>query len=154
MPFQLQQATPDDYAPCLELLHDADEEDDHIRAAMNDPTSTTYIAFDGTRAIGAAVISWQDREAEIIHLAVITEKRGLGFGRKIIEALVAQARLRDMSSVLVGTANSSLDNIAFYQKCGFRMDHVRRDYFSYLPQPVMEGGILMRDMLVLRLIIG
>jgi len=52
--------------------------------------------------------------------------------------------------VLVGTANSSLENIAFYQKCGFRMDHVRRDYFVYVQPPVIQNGIVMRDMLVLR----
>jgi RimJ/RimL family protein N-acetyltransferase len=65
--------------------------------------------------------------------------------------LIDKARIRDVRSVLVGTANSSLSNIAFYQKCGFRIDHVRRDYFSYFAQPVMEDGILIRDMLVFRI---
>jgi ribosomal protein S18 acetylase RimI-like enzyme len=53
-------------------------------------------------------------------------------------------------SLLVGTANSSLDNIAFYQKCGFRMYEIRRDYFAYIQPPVLEYGILLRDMLVFR----
>lgn len=151
MSLQLRQAVPHDHELCLELLHSADEDDDRIRAAMTDAASTTYIAYDGTRAIGAAVMHWQDTDVEIVHIAVIEEMQGLGFGRKIIEALIAQARLRDMSAVLVGTANSSIGNIIFYQKCSFRMDHVRRDYFSYLSQPVMEDGILIRDMIVFRL---
>ena len=53
-------------------------------------------------------------------------------------------------SLLVGTGNSSLDNIAFYQKCGFRMDHVRRDYFAYAQPPIWEDGILLQDMLMFR----
>jgi hypothetical protein len=56
-----------------------------------------------------------------------------------------------MRVVLVGTTNASLSNIAFYQKCGFRMVQVRRDYFSYFSQPVMEDGILIRDMIVFSL---
>jgi hypothetical protein len=41
-------------------------------------------------------------------------------------------------------------NIAFYQKIGFRMDHVRKDYFRYYREPHYENGIQIRDMLVFR----
>jgi hypothetical protein len=50
--------------------------------------------------------------------------------------------------LLVGTANSALDNIAFYQKCGFRMSAVKRDFFAYIQPPLREQGIEMRDMIV------
>jgi hypothetical protein len=53
-----------------------------------------------------------------------------------------------VDGLVVGTANSSLDNIAFYQRCGFRMDSVRRDHFTYVDPPVSEFGIPMRDMIV------
>jgi len=52
--------------------------------------------------------------------------------------------------LLVGTANAALENIAFYQKCGFRMFEIRRDYFAYIQPPISEHGIVLRDMLVLR----
>ncbi len=51
-------------------------------------------------------------------------------------------------TLLVGTANCSLDNIAFYQKCGFRMLAVKRGYFDYIQPPIVEHGIRMRDMIV------
>jgi hypothetical protein len=50
----------------------------------------------------------------------------------------------------VGTANASLGNIAFYQRCGFRMHHVRRDYFGYYRTARVEHGIEVRDLLVFR----
>jgi ribosomal protein S18 acetylase RimI-like enzyme len=68
----------------------------------------------------------------------------------MVSALLAQARRRGVRAVSVGTANSSLDNISFYQRCGFRMDHVRRDHLAYVQPPVVERGIRMWDMLVLR----
>ena len=48
----------------------------------------------------------------------------------------------------MGTANSALDNIAFYQKCGFRMSAVKRDFFDYIQPRQREHGIEMRDMIV------
>jgi len=51
-------------------------------------------------------------------------------------------------TLLVGTANCALDNIAFYQKCGFRMHSVKRDYFDYIQPTLQEYGIPMRDMIV------
>jgi ribosomal protein S18 acetylase RimI-like enzyme len=147
----LQQVGSSDQAKALELLHVADEDDNRILDAMRDSANATYIAFDGPPAVGAAVMRWQGDEAEIVYIAVTEEVRGLGYGKKIINALITQARMRDIRYLLVGTANSGIGNIAFYQKCGFRMDHVRRDYFSYFAQPIMEDGILIRDMLVFRM---
>ena len=37
-----------------------------------------------------------------------------------------------------------------YQKVGFRMDQVRKDYFRYYSEPIYENGIQIRDMLVFR----
>ncbi len=68
----------------------------------------------------------------------------------IVAAILEEARRRQVQSVLVGTANSSIDNISFYQKCGFRMDSIRRDFFTYCPSPVYENGIRTIDMIVFR----
>jgi ribosomal protein S18 acetylase RimI-like enzyme len=144
-------ALPSDHDLCVKLLHEADEDDNRITSAIGDASNTTFIAYDGPPPVGAAVMRWQGEEAEIVYIAVTEEVRGLGYGKKIINGLIDKARARDVRFVLVGTANSSLGNIAFYQKCGFRIDHVRRDYFSYFTQPVMEDGILIRDMLVFRM---
>ncbi len=151
MTLHLREATAEDDALCLSLLHAADEDDQHILATINAPAHSTYLAYDGETAVSAAVIRWDEYEAEITHLAVAETARGKGFGKQIVDALVAEARKRAMQAVLVGTANSSIGNMVFYQKCGFRMDHVRRDYFHYLTQPVLEDGIPIRDMLVFRL---
>lgn len=150
---QLRPASAEEYALCVQLLHSADEDDNRIRAAMDDPTNTTYLAYDGTRAVGAAMLRWDAAEAELVYIGVAEAAQGRGIGKQMVAALTAQVRLRNIAALVVGTANSSIDNIIFYQKCGFRMDHVRRDYFSYLPQPVVENGIPMRDMIVFRLVL-
>ena len=56
---------------------------------------------------------------------------------------------RGVQRVTVGTSNAGIDTIAFYQKCGFRLWRIERDYFSpakgYGPECV-EHGIRVRDM--------
>lgn len=132
----------------VSILHDAEEDDERIRAALRDPACLTYAAYVDARLVGAAVVRWSEREAgEILYIAMQASERGKGYGKQLIA--VIQAELPEHGrTLLVGTANSSLENIAFYQRCGFRMFAVKRDYFAYIQPPLQEHGIVMRDMIV------
>jgi ribosomal protein S18 acetylase RimI-like enzyme len=150
MPIHLR-AVPAEAADTLvPVLLDADEGEARVRATLADPAHSSYAVLEGEALIGAATLRWEPEESEIVYIAVAPERRGQGVGKAIIALLLDEARRHGTRAVLVGTANSSLENIAFYQKCGFRMDHVRRDYFSYIQPPISEHGIPMRDMIVLR----
>ncbi len=92
----------------------------------------------------------QDDTSEIVYVALDNALRGRGYGKQIMQALQEELRQRGGRTLLVGTANAALTNIAFYQKCGFRMFEIRRDFFAYIQPPQAENGILLRDMLVLR----
>jgi ribosomal protein S18 acetylase RimI-like enzyme len=134
----------------IPLLHDAEEDDERIRAALRDPACQAYVARVDEQSVGAAVVRWDDPEpGEILYIAVAEAERGKGYGRQIIAAIQAELPARGRT-LLVGTANSALDNIAFYQKCGFRMYAVKNNYFSYIQPPMRENGIVMRDMIVFR----
>ncbi len=100
--------------------------------------------------IGAALMRWHPQESELIYIAMMEEHRGQGHGKAVMNQLLTLARQRRVKSLVVGTANSSSDNILFYQKCGFRIDSVRKNYFNYFESPVYEHGIEIRDMLVFR----
>jgi ribosomal protein S18 acetylase RimI-like enzyme len=134
----------------LPVLNDAEEDEQRVRARLTDGAYTTYAALNDSQLVGATIVHWQSQESEIEYIAVASHLRGQGIGKAIVALLLQESRRRDVSSLLVGTANSSLDNLAFYQKCGFRVDHVRRDFFEYIQPPIVEQGIAMRDMLVLR----
>jgi ribosomal protein S18 acetylase RimI-like enzyme len=167
MPITLRNVAPADALSLVPLLHDADEDDARVRAALTDPANSAYTAHDGADVVGAAVVRWDINAAgagamgkgsgamnhaptEILLIAVAVDKRRRGYGAQMLAALVDEARTRQLSALYVGTANSSLATIGFYQRAGFRMDHVRRDYFAYVQPPISEDGIPLRDMLVLR----
>jgi ribosomal protein S18 acetylase RimI-like enzyme len=132
------------------ILHDADEDDSRITNAIAYEANTAYAAFAGDECVGAALMCWQADESEIIYIAIRSADRGKGYGKVLITELVRFAYQQQTQALMVGTANTSLENIMFYQKCGFRMDSVRKDYFSYFEKPVYEHGIQMRAMLMLR----
>ena len=129
------------------LLEDALSSEPARRAMLTDTSLTSYAAHRQSEIAGAAVVRW-GIESEIELLAVDAARRGQGIGRAIVAALLKEAQRRGVKRLLVGTGNFSLDNIAFYQKCGFRMSHVRRGYFDNADPPEFWQGIKLRDMIV------
>jgi GNAT superfamily N-acetyltransferase len=132
-------------AELLPILHDAEEDDRRILAALGDPACQAYAMVVNDETVGAAVVRWA--EPEVLYLAVAAGHRGKGYGREILVALQAELPARG-DRLIVGTANCALDNIAFYQRCGFRMLAVERDHFAYIDPPIRENGIPMRDLIV------
>jgi len=132
------------------MLHDAEEDDSRIEYAIDDEANTSYAAFLGGDCIGAAVMHWDAHESEIIYIAIRGDARGKGYGKLIIGELIHIAQQQKTQALIVGTATTSVENLIFYQKCGFRMDSIRKDFFSYFQTPVYEHGILMQDMVILR----
>jgi GNAT superfamily N-acetyltransferase len=148
MSFILREVNADEVEALMPLLLLAEPSKSALDWSLSNLSDRVYRAEDAGQLVGAATIRWSSEPCEIVELAVAEGRQGQGVGRQIIEHLIAEARRRGKQTMVVGTANSSLGNIAFYQRCGFRMDHVRRDYFWYHRKPVMENGIQARDMLV------
>jgi len=70
---------------------------------------------------------------------------------ELLELADVCARLaaRGLRRVLVGTATSGVRQLAFYQRLGFRLTHIERDYFTTergYPAGLSENGIPTRDM--------
>jgi NAD(P)H-dependent FMN reductase/GNAT superfamily N-acetyltransferase len=130
------------------VLHDAEEDDDLLRAALLDPANSSYTAWLGAALVGAVVVRWRPGlSSEILYLGVDAAVRGRGLGRRLLQH--AKDLLPSYGRrLLVGTATSSLDNLAFYQRCGFRMSAVKQDHFDYVEPGTEEYGIPLRDMIV------
>jgi GNAT superfamily N-acetyltransferase len=119
-----------------------------------DDAGTRVRTVDGAPTHGApaaaVTMRWDGDPCEIVELAVTPERQGRGLGGRGLDWIADEARRRGKRAVEVGTSNASLGNLAFYQRGGFRMHHVRRDYFSYYRTPRVEHGIEVRDLLVFR----
>ena len=137
----------------LPLLRDADEDAERIRSLVTGGRHTSYAAWEETVLIGAVVMRWDADASEIEYIAVSADMRNRGYGKAIIAQVFSEARSRGIHALLVGTDNTAWGAIAFYQKCGFRMDHVRPNFFAYIQPPLVIDGIPLLDMLVLRYLV-
>ncbi|MEW6130398.1 MAG: GNAT family N-acetyltransferase [Acidobacteriota bacterium] len=134
----------------IPLLLQAEPSESALRWSLDNLSDTIYRMDEDDKLVGAATMRWRKAPVEIIELAIAGNHHGQGLGRQMIDYLIAEARHRGKAQLFVGTANSGIGNIVFYQKCGFRMDSVRKDYFWYHASPVFENGIRTRDLLVFR----
>lgn len=146
----VREATGADVEALVPLLLLAEPSERALRWSLAHLSDAVYRLDVGGTLAGAATLRWDGDPCEIVELAVAGERHGQGLGRHFLGWIAGEARRRGKRAIEVGTANASLGNIAFYQRCGFRMHHVRRDYFSYYRAPRVEHGIEVRDLLVFR----
>jgi ribosomal protein S18 acetylase RimI-like enzyme len=137
--------------PPWDLLLMADPSRRQVEAYLAD--GLCFVAFLGQEAIGEFVL----RETgpgtyEMMNLAVAESRQGQGWGKKLVQTAIAQARQLGATTLELGTGNSSLNQLALYQKCGFRIVGVDRDYFTrHYDEEIIENGIRCTDMIRLAL---
>ena len=108
-----------------------------------------FVAADGAPRAAILVIDEGPGVAELRAVAVAEREQGQGIGTQLVAAVLAALAARGVQRVTVGTASSGVRQLAFYQRCGFRLSHVERDYFSAergYPPGLTEHGLPVRDM--------
>lgn len=133
------------------LLLDADPSKSRVESYLSD--EFTRIAIYGDEVIGVyAMTKHAPTRFEVMNIAVRENFQGKGLGRWLLGHAIGVAESKGARVIEVGTGNSSLDNLAFYQRSGFRITGVIRDYFvDNYPEPIIEDGIPCRDMVRLTL---
>ena len=150
MDIRIREAQASEIEALFPLLLLAEASESALHWSLDHLSDTVYVMHQANKSVGAATMRWDTEPCEIVELAIAPEHHGRGLGRQFLEWLIGEGRRRGRKEMLVGTANSSIGNISFYQKCGFRMDHVRKDYFWYHREQGYENGLPIRDMLVFR----
>lgn len=101
------------------------------------------------------IIETSQYDNEIINLAILEKYRGNGLAKKLITFGLDFSLKQNKKFVNVGTGNSSINQLALYQKCGFRIDYVKKNYFlDNYADSIVENGIPCIDMVMLKKIIG
>jgi len=100
----------------------------------------------------AALVRCDPHTVELMNIAVEPAQRRRGLGTYLVRLASERARLMGAGKLVLGTGNSSFDALAFYQRMGFRMEEIDRDHFvREYPEPIVENGIVCREMVRLGL---
>lgn len=108
-----------------------------------------YIAKYRDETIGVLVLKATHPDTlEIVNIAVREDVQGKGIGKKLIQYAIDQAKDQHAKTLVIGTGNSSIYQLLLYQKCGFRITGIERDYFiREYEEEIYENGIQCRDMI-------
>ena len=134
----------------MDLLLEADPSEELVRAYCVSGWCVVAELEDTTMGI-YVLLPLSETTVEIKNIAVVESLRGHGHGRQLLQHALAESARHGFKHVEIGTGNSSLGQLAFYQKCGFRIHAIDTDFFKKnYPEPIFENGIECRDMVRLR----
>jgi ribosomal protein S18 acetylase RimI-like enzyme len=141
---------PDDRERFMPLLLLADESEQQVRSYMRQGELYAFHTSDAPEpAAGVVLVIDAEHGVELKAVAVRADSQGRGVGLKMLREVLEDLRARGVKRVVVGTANAGVGQLAYYQKAGFRLLHIERDFFSPArgyPAHMEDNGIRLRDM--------
>lgn len=136
----------------LPLLLAADDAEDHVRAHLDDGYVFALVDDHASTVVGAVQAVPQDHVAGRVELALVAVAevhRAKGVGKRLVALTLDELRRLGYLRAVVGTSNAGISQIAFYQKCGFRLLSIERDHFDAArgyDGTETENGIVHRDL--------
>lgn len=108
-----------------------------------------YIAEINGETIGVYVLlPTKPDTVELVNIAVAEHYHGRGVGKALVLDAIQRAKQKEFKIIEVGTGNSSISQLALYQKCGFRICSVDKDFFTiHYNEEIVENGIACVDMI-------
>jgi len=143
---EIRKLRADENAP-MELLLSADPSrklvEDYVRRGES------YVAEADGEIVGVYVLlPTRPETVEIVNVAVAEPVQGRGIGKRLVHHAIQTAKLSGFKTIEIGTGNSSVGQLVLYQKCGFRITSVDRDFFvRHYDEPIYENGIQVVDMI-------
>ncbi|GAB2787384.1 GNAT family N-acetyltransferase [Rhabdobacter roseus] len=140
---------PDKEAAPFGLLLLADPSSERIQQYL--PLSEVYVARFRQEVVGVYVLCPQEEGlVEIKNLAVKEKYQGKGVGQALLQHAIQKAQSQGFREISIGTANSSVGQLYLYQKMGFEMTSLRKNFFiENYPHPLYEHGLLVKHMIML-----
>lgn len=110
-----------------------------------------YCGYVNKKIVGVyVVVATKTDTIEIMNIAVDEDYQGMGIGKKLIENITEYANINGIKIIEIGTGNSSLNQLALYQKCGFRIVDINKNFFvNNYEEKIFENGIQCVDMIKL-----
>jgi GNAT superfamily N-acetyltransferase len=136
----------DAFIPLLSL---ADDSEPQVRSYYQRGRLFVLRGADGVASGVTLAIPESAHDVELKAVAVAPALHGRGVGQRMMALVLAELRAGGVRRVIVGTGSCGIGQLAFYQKAGFRLWKIERDFFRPergYPEGIVENGIPLRDM--------
>ncbi|PSL44201.1 aminoglycoside 6'-N-acetyltransferase I [Chitinophaga niastensis] len=136
-----------------DLLLLADPSRELINTYIN--VGEVYVMELENNIIAAYVLVRNDTTVEIKNIAVRVDYQGQGIGKLLLNDAVQRATAMGCKSICIGTGNSSIAQLYLYQRQGFEITGIRKDFFTTnYKDPIYENDILCKHMIMLERKLG
>ena len=134
----------------MDLLLLADPSVEKINGYLS--VSRCFAAYSKGAMAGACVVKLVARNTyELMSIAVAPAQQQNGIGTQLLKYVIEAVGQTGAERLEVGTGTFG-HQLAFYQRHGFRVTGVDRDFFiKNYEEPIFEAGIQLKDMLRLTL---
>lgn len=72
------------------------------------------------------LLATRPKTMEAVNVAIAENYQGKGIGKLLVMHAVNTAKEKGFKTIEMGTGNSSISQLALYQKCGFRIAGIDR----------------------------
>ncbi|MCQ4090496.1 GNAT family N-acetyltransferase [Exiguobacterium sp. LL15] len=133
--------------PPMELLLAADPSQKLVESYVK--RGHCFVAESNDQWIGVYILlPTKPQTIEIVNIAVDESHQGQGIGKDLLRHAISTAKTLGYTTIEIGTGNSSIGQLALYQKCGFRIVEVDLNFFlRHYEEEIIENGIRCMDMI-------
>ncbi len=130
----------------MNLLLEADPAESEVREYLC--SSHCFQAEKSGTIVGVYVLQPLDNSRfELMNIAVAPKYQNQGIGTKLLNHTIRSAKELGAKQLEVGTGSFGYQ-LAFYQKAGFRVSSIEKDFFlTHHDEPIFELGIQLKDMI-------
>jgi len=134
--FSIRPATPEDLPAILGLeqaSHVAPWSEAHFREEMEKPYSRLWVMTDDEtdEVVAGYIVFWlMMEECQILDVVVGQEFRRRGFGETLLRKALGLAMKEGMKKAVLDVRKSNAAAIGVYQKIGFTVAHIRKNFYS------------------------
>ncbi len=148
MSIDLIEIDKDRHASYLNLLLIGDADEKVVKSYINEGSLFTIVYEKKEIGVVQCLTDEEESVVEVKNIGLKEAYRGKGIGSKVIKKLEVLYERNQYSKMIVGTADSSLENIAFYKKAGFYQSGVKKNFFLQYAPPIYENGLQAIDMIM------
>lgn len=132
------------------LLELADPSRKHINEYIEN--GKIYVAKMNSEIVGVMVLEEVSAiSIEIKNIAIDEKYQGKGIGKQLLNFAIYTSQLSNYQEVIIGTGNSSIGQLALYQKVGFEIHSIDKNFFvRNYDEPIIENGIQCKHKIILR----
>ena len=139
-----------------ELLTESDPNINLVRDYLENGKLYGYFVND--EPVSFIAVEILDGEVEIKNILTLVAYRGCGYAKALnenVDKAVTENLIKYVEDIysaydtfLIGTANSSLENITFYTRLGYVYSHSIENFFlDYYPKEIIENEMQATDLM-------